>query len=292
LATRNRSDKAPEPGPIYDWSTAGRRVKWLLDARFTDNRSEMARAIGFSPAAVGQVVSGSKPPGRRMLTAIVQKLGVDAGWLLEGKGEPFGAKAEAADAAVWMPVRDSLLPEPLPRELRELSDRTVVVPGYRPSTQYWFRLGRAEPVLDVPQLGFRKGDLLLMETDPARFPAEEHLLQHLCAVKSAPGEEPPVKLGTVEFDSGTYEQPRTLDVDTFEGRRRTRLVEGYDFRPLPDGKFEVVKRFYRKDEQQGRVEYVQVRRSTLGVMPRDIKYSDIVAVWTGILYRRGWSGIE
>jgi hypothetical protein len=209
----------------------------------------MARAIGFSHAAVGQVVSGAKPPGGRMLKAIVEKLGVDAGWLLEGKGEPFGAKAEVADAAVWMPVRDRLLAEPLPREL---SNRTVVGPGYRPSTQYWYRLRATEPVLDVRPLGFRKGDLLLMETDPARFPAEEHLTDRLCAVKSAPGVEPPVKLGAVEFYPGDYEEPGSLGVDTFEGRGKG-LVREFVVRTHPDGKVETVERLCKQFNRTIRV---------------------------------------
>jgi hypothetical protein len=226
-----------------------------------------------------------------MLTAIVQKLGVDGEWLIQGTGEPFGLDTKAPDPVLWMPVRDRLLAERLPRQLRALSDRTITVPGYRPSTQYWFRLTRGEPVLNRKRgsRGFLNGDHLLMETDPAKFPAEEKLLYHVCAVRSGPGVEPPVKLGAVEFSEADAEEgPRRLEVDTFDDKQD--FVHETVIRRHPGGKVEVEERVRQRRERRGRVEYLPVSRLAFVPNLREIKYADIVAVWTGILYRRDQFG--
>ena len=277
----------PEREAIYDWDTPGKRVTWLLNLRFKGNRSEMARAIEFSHAAIGQVVSGDKTPGGRMLTAIIEKLGVDAEWLLKGQGEPFGTRPEGPDNSRWMPVSDRLFPDRLPQELNVLSDRTIEVPDIRPSSQYWLRLRNGEPILGEGIHGFVQDDLVLLETDPARFPTEENMREHLCAVKSAPGETPSVKLGSVDFIPGGEEDgPARLEVDTFE-RLPEDNVREIVVRHHPDGRVEGFERLCRKRLFRGEVRYVPLDQTSMLEPPlRRIDYLDIVAVWTGILYRR------
>ena len=62
-----------------------------------------------------------------------------------------------------------------------LTGETIPLKDYFSPSQYWFRLNWREPILKDPMLGFRTGDMLLLETDRRRFHAGEDRWQNLCA---------------------------------------------------------------------------------------------------------------
>lgn len=291
MATRKQAQKSSEPTSAYDWDTLEKRIKWLLETAYQGNRSEMARKTGLSHTAISKAASGEKPPGRRMLTAIVEKLNVSSDWLLLGRGQPFSSSPDAPDAPFTMPVSDRLLPERLPKKLRTLTSDRIVVPGVRVASQYWFALGRGEAILGDPRRGFVRGDVILLETDPERFPALESFGDTLCVVKDEPTGKPAVQLGSVTYTPASEEgEAARLTVESFEPTAPDPdaiSVEDHVFRRHPDGRVEPIHRkgwVYksRGSERFVRLDHVVGKDEGL---TREIQPSDIVAIWTGILLR-------
>src|SRR5262245_9422468 len=159
--------KDSKEGSGRDWGTVRERVAWLLAERFHGNRTAMAGALGLTHMAVSRVVTGTRPPGSRLLKAILERLGVNADWLLRGRGPPF-----AEPGGRVPPRRAPVLDEPLPgrrrdrpgQELGRWEDATRLLSA----TQFWLRLGGGHALLAGRRRAFRLGDLLLFETDPTR----------------------------------------------------------------------------------------------------------------------------
>jgi hypothetical protein len=78
-----------KPAIDKDWTTAAKRVKWLLHDRWKGSRSAMAEQIKMSVTGLINVVTEVQQPGREVLTRIVENGGVDATWLLTGRGHPY-----------------------------------------------------------------------------------------------------------------------------------------------------------------------------------------------------------
>jgi transcriptional regulator with XRE-family HTH domain len=283
-------EKSPEkPSTVHDWGTAEKRVTWLLQNQFQGNRSAMGRATGFSHTAISKVAKGVKPPGRRMLTAIAEKLDVSTDWLLRGLGEP-GTNPGAGSSPLRMPVSDELFSERMPDQLRELDgpDDTILVPALRNSSQFWLRLHAGDPILVQPRCGFLPGDLLLLETNPERFPPETRLTDTICAVNCGSSDEPMVKLGSVTFYHASVEDGDTrLEVDTFDPESKdSPLVEDYIVRCHRDGSIESIKRKGRLYSSRGTERFVHSDYDDqLEPDTRRIRYDDIVAVWLGLSFR-------
>jgi transcriptional regulator with XRE-family HTH domain len=286
-----RSAKAATPS-IRDWSTIHGRITWLVDSLFASNRSAMAQALGLTHTAISRVVTGKKPPGPRLLYSIVERLDVASEWLRDGVGEPFPPE-RVAGTDDRMPVFDQLpagrLTGRATRSARTWIDHAALVSPSR----YLFRVGPAEPILGEPDLGIRVHDLLLMESDPARFPAVHDLDGHLCAIISRPNTEPPVRLGAVTYyDEGSgidegEDRPASLTVDTFETLApRTDIVHETVFRRYPDGSIRAFEQSLRIVPFRDGTRVVPVREDLQGI-EHIIQYTDIVAVWTGIIHRAG-----
>jgi len=265
---------------VQDWSTTTKRIEWLLVTQFNGNKTSMVKALGLTTMVISRVVSGQRPPGSRLLRSIIERLSVSADWLLHGRGEPLPGTAAGSGTAGRTPVLKTLLPGrltggPSQEPLRWLDSTQLLSP-----TQYWFFLASGHPLLAVYQRGFVGGDLLLLETDPTRFPPEEKYFERLCVVKNPRGEEPPVKLGLVYYHPGAEEEgPARLEVDTLDrSAEGLGVVEEFIFRRYPGGEVKA---------SQRKLTLTQERVISEPRLPV-IKYGDIVAVWTGVLLRYGY----
>lgn len=260
-------------GQKPEWATVNGRVRWLVTTRFGGNRSGMAKAIGFSHTVIANIVNG-KAPGRRLLEAIATRLGVDLVWLQGGEGQPF-RRESGAGAGRGIPVTDVLLPGPPLDNQALITGDWVDVPEVVASpTVYWLALKSSQPIARQPSSGFRVGDHLLMETDPAKFPPETSFHQRLCLVRAvAAGGE--LRLATVtHFPASMDDGPTRLEAEFPEPVRSNSGV---------------VERVYRH-EADGEVRYYERRigrpatRWTEPDLPI-IRYSDIVSVWLTLLRR-------
>lgn len=268
-----------------DWTTPAARVAWLVESRYGGNRSAFAHAIQLSHTAINKVVSG-RPPGRRLLTAIVTRLRVSPAWLLTGVGQPFLEPAALGDR-VGLPVVQTLLPGPPVEHQDLLSGGWIdVSQGLFAPSQYWLLLTSAQPIVRDPARGFKVGDQLLIETDRARFPKPGQLLGRLCVVRF-PGGDPPLKLGAVSHHAADVDTgPERLEVDTFDlALDPSRLIREEVYRHYPHGEIRHAQRCHKIVESRGRKLAVPLgERDVEPALPR-IDYTDIVAVWLHILRR-------
>jgi hypothetical protein len=265
-------DKQKAPNPA--WGTAAARIKWLVEARFGGNRSALAKAVGFSHTIVGRVVAGAKP-GRHLLDAVVTRLGVDRDWLDSGEGQPF--PPERADGDRGIPVAKSPLPGP-PLSHQPLLEGWIVVPEIVPSpTLYWLALKRGQPIVAKSSSGFRAGDLLLMETDPAKFPREADLFGDLCVVQAGGGGSV-LRLATVEYRGwgGPDDEPAHIEADYHDAAKADQTVIEHVYRHYPNGDI----RHSQNRRPPGRGEAPAAEPSA-----PTIRYTDIVSVWRRILRR-------
>lgn len=102
------------------------RMRELLDGKFEGNQRRMADALGFTPTAVSDILSGTKGPGLRMLIAVARELGLTLDELLG---------LEGATGARW--ASDPRWPG-LVAEARALFPKV--------SEHTWFALGRLSGV--------------------------------------------------------------------------------------------------------------------------------------------------
>ena len=109
------------------------------------NRSLFARALGLTPQTYGNFVGKQESkPSIDLILGLVQRLGVDPYWLLNGEGEPFkvGAKPNAGLLEIYrsektdMDVLRGLLVEVL---------RHDPVGGLREVKTFLARLGSYSP---------------------------------------------------------------------------------------------------------------------------------------------------
>lgn len=252
------------------WATVNGRVTWLLDTRFDGNRSAMAKAIGFSHTVIANVVKG-KAPGHRLLDSIATRLGVDHEWLQSGDGQPFVPGVEV-DAGRGLPVTNVLLPGPPLAHQPLLTGGWVQLQAVASSpTTYWLELTATQAVVRRPAFGFRRGDRLLMETDPAKFPPESDLRDRLCVVRVGGN----LRLATVTHHAASMDDgPARLEAEVPEPGRSP--AEGFErvYRHYPDGEVRCHERPLTGPEP----------RWTEPTLPV-IRYADIVSVWLQILQR-------
>lgn len=269
-----------------DWATASSRVAWLVESRFKGNRSAFASAIGFSHTAINKVVTGERKPGHKLLAAVTRNLGVNADWLLNGGGRPFGDASELARGG--LPSSRVPLPGPPLDNQGLLCDERVDFGQdlFAPS-RYWLILTSSQPILRAAGRGFRSGDWLLVETDRAKFPAEQKLFRHLCVVR-IDGGEGAVKLASVTHCEGQVEDgPAYLEADTFDARPAPEeVVREVVYRHFPGGEIKHAERLLRPQLAHGQERLYPVDEGSEPLLPRII-YTDILAVWANIIYRAG-----
>lgn len=271
MSNSRKRTQAPKPA----WGTAPERIKWLVETKFEGNRSAMAKAIGFSHTIVGRVAAGTEP-GRRFLEAVTKHLHVNAAWLERGEGQPF--PDDHADEDRGIPVANVPLPGP-PMSYQPLLEGWLVVPEVVPSPSvYWLALQREQAVVAQPSTGFRGGDLLLMETDPAKFPEESDLFGDLCVVRGGEGGSQ-LRLATVEHRGGGFDDEAPhIEADYHDVVKTPQTVVENVYRHFPNGDVQ----HFQHRRLPGRGEGAAVEP----FVPT-IRYTDIVSVWLRILRRRG-----
>jgi len=254
------------------WTTAADRVKWLMASHYGGSRTRMAKETRVSMTGLIKVVTGQQSPGRRLLETIAANSPVNPAWLLTGEGQPL-REAALPVASVCLPGQPSadspFLPDARAPELTSL---------YSPS-RYWLLLGRAEPAVRAAEPKLTAGDLMLLETDPRRFPPVEQMKGRWAAVRLPTRKGLSVKLAELSYFPGVDEDtgPARLEAETYAtqaGKVQRRLIVD----ELPDGEF-VVSRLTVKRENGGGSGAKTPRNSPeLFEMPRTIQYDAIVAV--------------
>lgn len=273
MSRSRRTDSAPNP----EWITIHNRVAWLVRTRFKNSRSALAKAIGFSHTIVAEVAK-DRAPGPRLVDAIVTRLHVDRAWLEHGEGSPF-ARHDEAQTGRGVPVTNVLLPGPPLNHRGMITGGWITVPEIVASPSvYWLALQSTPPVVKRASSGFRTGDHLLLETDPAKFPKEDRLRGHVCVVRDGAGSSQ-LKLAAVESRSASMDTGDSrLEADYFDAIDADQTVVEDVYRRFPDGE---VQHFQRKFNQEASREAMRVMDPLLPV----IRYTDIVSVWLKILRR-------
>jgi hypothetical protein len=271
--------------PEQDWGSPGKRVGWLLEHKFAGNRSAMARRLGFSHSTLSRVVAGDKPPGRRLMTEIVGRLGVNSRWLLTGEGEPFAAARAEAGPAAATPVARWPLPGSPYDHAEWLRPGSFDVTSLFGPGQYWYQLTSRSPVVRDRAQGFRAGDMLLFESDRRRFPDERDLHDRLCVVLTRADHGPEARLGLVSFreEGGP---PGGLEVDLLEAEPAGReSVEEYVIRKYPDGSLRAYSRLLNVGGLHDGTRASEPGGGDQGSVLPQIAYEQVVGVWTEVLYR-------
>ena len=265
-------DSADDSGP--DWDTVQRRVAWLVESLFRGKRSAMASAIGFSHTIVARVINGGTP-GKRLLAAIEGQLNLNPGWLMTGRGQPFPPDGDV-HTRHGIPVMTTFLPGPPLLHQELLSDLRIQVPEIVPTASlYWLVLRVGQPILRNPSSGFRSGDHLLMETDPAKFSSEAKIFYDLCVVKSGTGGRQ-LRLAEVNYHVGSLDfRPSCLEATVYEDQPPGQTVTENTYRHNPDG---VVVHTQRK--------WALGEKYRIQDDETEIQKTDIVSVWLKILRRQ------
>lgn len=241
--------------------SAGGRVRWLLHHLWADNRLAMAQAVSISHTVVDKIAARKQEPGKKVLSAIGNHPPINPSWLLTGDGEPLlGPQG--------LPVMSAPVGGPVGKLQWQGTERTESADFSSP-TRYWLRLRRGDPI--TSEGGFRAGDLLLLETDAAKWPGAPDLLNHVCVVRMRDRSEP-LLAGVCYFPATMEDGPARLVLDTFAPAPASGVIRETAVRRYPDGRLEVRER--------------RLRPPVRDLDPEPlVQYGDIVAVWTGVLLR-------
>lgn len=199
-------------------STAGDRVRRLLEEHWNANQSEMARETKCAQSTLSLVASGKKEPGKRLLTLIAAHAEVNTEWLFHGKGKPLTAgKPSSHAAACSLPIAASPLNGAPDENLQALSDeRQDVIPQLVNSGSYILLVQGDDPITHDIEMGIHPGDRLLVDTTPASIPKTKRLFRALCVVRH-PKNRNKVCLGLVTYSEADIDSgPERIEVDTFD----------------------------------------------------------------------------
>ncbi len=200
-----------------EWNDPSGRVKWLVETHYRGNRSSFAAAVGVSHTAIANIVNGKKPPGRKLLTAIAQRLAVNLDWLLTGQDSPFiGSNSGPARG---VPISLNLLPGKPSDCISLLAGRWLDDSNrFFTSTQYWLLLETDHGVFQDIRLGFRAGDKILIETDPEKFPDKDSLSEHLCVLNLPEKNKSNLVLGRVTYRPNSRDSTERLSAYLYGDR--------------------------------------------------------------------------
>ena len=98
--------------------------------------------------------------------------------------------------------------------------------------------------------------------------------------------QPILKLAAVYYEEGSEGEPEGLFANVFDRKPNAKnVVTITEYREYPDGKIERrVKQAELRGGAAGRLTPLDAN-SDFGVRPKEIKYANVVAVWTNILER-------
>lgn len=155
--------RRPTPQQV-EWQTAAReRFVLVLERLFAGNQTRLARALGVTQAFVSIVVRGVQPPTRNLMARVGVVERVNPHWAATGEGEPL-----RPDTRGTLPVSDMLLPGGLADHSALLTgERYAVASEHERATCYFWRLPPDHYAATVAPWRLRRGDLILLDTDPA-----------------------------------------------------------------------------------------------------------------------------
>jgi hypothetical protein len=188
-----------------DTSTAGGRIRFLLDARWRGQQREMARAVGVAQPSLSRVVNGVQEPGRRLLAKIAAHPEVSDTWVYTGRGSPFVAPGQLQPSAgPALPLSPTILPGPPEACLHMLTGAHFPVStfDFRVS-RYWLKVAEGDPITRDDAWKVLAGDLLLVESDSTYW------LDDLNTLVDTPCARRRQREGHAEFVLGVVE--RTID---------------------------------------------------------------------------------
>ena len=281
MGTRKNTDLERNLEP--EWVTPSSRLAWLVATKFGGNRSAFATAVGVSHTIVGKVCGG-QPPGRKLLTAVSQRLGVDAGWLLTGLGQPFPHDA-VAPLSNELPVATRPLPGHPSNYPGWIAEAALDIPyiPFNPG-MYWLVLQADQPIVRNRIYGFRLGDRLLMLADPAAFPGPSHLRWRLCAVKVG-GSDEPILVTVTYYPAELEDGPERLEAELFTPPVDPLQPREEVYVHLSGGRVEHYTRLLRSVPFRGQNRLAPDDNPTSRWNPVEIQYREIVGVWSGVLHR-------
>lgn len=269
-------NKTSAPG----WESLATRMKWLVETKFGNNKSAMGKAIGMTHVAVSRAVTGETVPSTRMTSLVVQKLGVNAAWLLHGQGEPFSQQDNRKAVRSGTPISNVLLAGVPQTQQSQLSSATLNVVGMLSPTQYWFRVTGGSPLLSRTGRGFQVGDLLLMEADRNLFPPQTTFWERLSVVKMGTEKKPKCVLADVTYIEASVDQgEERLEAEVLELDSQAATVEEIVLSRTDDGEFKIRQRMSKPTRAQVH------EKLAIAKPPSKITAKQIVGVWTGMIYR-------
>jgi len=161
--------KRPTRKPAVD--DVAERFVFLLDAIWQGNRSSMSAEIGCSQAAISQIATGKRPPGRRLLTLVSGHPKVNPAWLLTGSGEPLLAARGDVPSEGWpLPVVKDPLPG-LPSDYKTLlTGFTFPAAGaWAAPSRYWLEVQPGDAFTTEKGSNLSPLDFLLIETNTTNY---------------------------------------------------------------------------------------------------------------------------
>ena len=162
-----------------DVTRARSRILLVLHKRFGGVQVRMAAAAGVVPSLVNKVIKGVQPPTEEFLQKLGRLPGVNEAWMLTGEGEMDAVPAPPPHAC---PVTSALLPGDPKMHARFFSGELFPAVAEHAAGCYYHRVEAGNELLLQPDWGYRRGDLILLQTDPALI--QETLTGHprLCVV--------------------------------------------------------------------------------------------------------------
>jgi len=161
-------------------TTAARnRVAHVLHARFGGVQVRMAAAADVTPSLINKILKGVQPPTEDFLRRLGRLPGVSEQWALSGEGEMEAAPAAPANAC---PVTSVLIPGAPKAHPEHFSGETFPAVADQAAGCYYHRVEAGSELLMDPAWGYRRGDLVLLQTDPARVWQGLTAQQRLCVI--------------------------------------------------------------------------------------------------------------
>lgn len=269
--------------------SAAKRVRHLLLVLWSGNRSAMARDIGMSHTAINRVVSGQRPPGRSLLSAICCHPKVNPSWLLTGEGEPLLAEREETGTGGWvLPIARKAFLGPPEENRRLLTGDTFPIPvSFYRDSRYWLEVQAGDAALRDAGERLKPGDLLLMETD-ASFWRDLHAVHdRLAVIRTHAKDESQLKLVKLDFGVEHEEGPSLLASIFDDLPDRSELRRSIHIYERLDGQLEFRTTYHKPSRSGDGEEREHKRVSEMTFLPvlRTISPQDIVSVGIMIVRR-------
>jgi len=262
-------------------STAGDRVRFLLEKLWNGHQTKMARDTNCAQPTLSLVASGKNEPGKRLLALIAAHPEVNEEWLFHGTGEPINPLTKlAGNLEYFLPVVNRALNVSQSEDIRRLAnEKQEVLKSFYNKTSYFIRVQHDEPITNDVEMAINKGDLLLIDRSPDSFPEKHRLFRTLCVVRE-PKNAKRVCLGLVTYLEAEFEEgPERIEVDTFDiGLRKNQIIRESRIVDYRGKKRRTEKQFKLVGDPEHQRK-VPVSQSELEPSLPQISYEDIIGVF-------------